>query len=282
MPCSVAIFDPDEGNALHIERIIKSIDIKSLVIFKVSDIISGLLQAEFDIFIFDLRSFADEYWEVIGILRSHWKPIRLVAMAVEPSVDLLVKAINSGVTGFVRKPVEEKELLLRIARCGGYNKPGEAASPLYTDQSAGGAMGARSVPLARGRSPGAAVGRSGEWKRKDANASVLPIVRERRVRSKYFPESLFTDACWGMLVDLADSDTRGERVDVSSLCAASGIPQTTALRRIDDLCMARLIRRVPDTADGRRVFIELTEEAKERIRCYAEELSMHRFETNLA
>jgi DNA-binding MarR family transcriptional regulator len=54
-------------------------------------------------------------------------------------------------------------------------------------------------------------------------------------------------------------------VSVSSLCVAVDTPATTALRRIDDLVGSGLARRRPDPADRRRVFVELTDEAVERL-----------------
>src|SRR3546814_10360761 len=59
-----------------------------------------------------------------------------------------------------------------------------------------------------------------------------------------------------------------ERVAVSSLCVAAAVPPTTALRWIKTLCEHGLFVRSADPQDGRRVFIELTDEAAASLEAY--------------
>ena len=70
----------------------------------------------------------------------------------------------------------------------------------------------------------------------------------RRLRSQYFPAELFSDPCWEMLLDLYDAALVGAEVTVTSLGAASGVPQTTALRRMETLQAHHLIVRTEDKA----------------------------------
>lgn len=93
----------------------------------------------------------------------------------------------------------------------------------------------------------------------DPLAVLQAIQRKRAAREKFFPKGLFEDPCWDMLLDLMINHLQGRRISVSSLCIASGVAQTTALRRIADLHDRGLVRRIADDKDGRRVFIELTE-----------------------
>jgi CheY-like chemotaxis protein/DNA-binding MarR family transcriptional regulator len=81
----------------------------------------------------------------------------------------------------------------------------------------------------------------------------------RRLRSKHFPSELFSDPCWEMLLNLYDAHLAGAEVSVTSLSAASGVPQTTALRRMDALQGHGLIVRIEDKIDKRRTIINLTE-----------------------
>jgi DNA-binding MarR family transcriptional regulator len=46
------------------------------------------------------------------------------------------------------------------------------------------------------------------------------------------------------------------------------VPQTTALRRIDDLAQANLIERVADPADRRRVYIRLKDDTVKKLDRY--------------
>lgn len=87
-------------------------------------------------------------------------------------------------------------------------------------------------------------------------------------RQNYFPDGLFSDPAWDMLLDLTYARLAGKRVSVSSLCIASRVPATTALRRIGDLVSEGLATRVRDEADGRRVFVQLTEDGFSRMLTY--------------
>ncbi|WP_325403926.1 winged helix DNA-binding protein [Parvibaculum sp.] len=89
-------------------------------------------------------------------------------------------------------------------------------------------------------------------------------------RMKFFPTGLFADPAWDMLLDLTHARLAGKRVSVSSLCIAAHVPATTALRRIGDLVASGLAVRIKDENDGRRVFVELTEDGFERMGRYLE------------
>lgn len=85
------------------------------------------------------------------------------------------------------------------------------------------------------------------------------LINTIKLKEKFFPESLFGDPCWEMLIDLGISHIERRSVSVSSLCIAAGIPQTTALRRISDLEKIGLVRRSKDPEDGRRIYVHLTD-----------------------
>ncbi|OFX01961.1 MAG: hypothetical protein A3D94_01340 [Alphaproteobacteria bacterium RIFCSPHIGHO2_12_FULL_66_14] len=89
-------------------------------------------------------------------------------------------------------------------------------------------------------------------------AALANLRTMRRTRARYFPSDLFSDPCWEMLLDLYDARLAGAEVTVTSLGAASGVPLTTALRRMDTLQGHGLIARVEDAGDKRRTIIRLT------------------------
>jgi len=64
-----------------------------------------------------------------------------------------------------------------------------------------------------------------------------------------------------MLLDLTAARLERRQVAVSSLCIAAAVPPTTALRWIKTLTDQGIFVRIADPSDGRRVFIELSEEA---------------------
>ncbi len=76
---------------------------------------------------------------------------------------------------------------------------------------------------------------------------------------------LFADPAWDMLLDLFAARAEGTRVSVSSLCIASGVPTSTALRWIAELERQNLILKHPDARDGRRTFVAIDDEAAEAV-----------------
>ena len=99
------------------------------------------------------------------------------------------------------------------------------------------------------------------------------LIKLRQIRATHFQGDLFSDPCWDMLLDLMEARLNEKQVSVSSLCIASGVPQTTALRRIEDLIGAGLIARQDDLADRRRVFVSLTDECASRFGSYLDDIS---------
>ena len=91
------------------------------------------------------------------------------------------------------------------------------------------------------------------------------ILRGRRIRETLFPPGLFADPAWDMLLDLFVASAEDRRIYVSSLCIASSVPPTTALRWIDNLENAGLVTRQRDPEDGRRVFVYLLPGARDQI-----------------
>jgi len=87
------------------------------------------------------------------------------------------------------------------------------------------------------------------------------MLRQRQQRTRFFDAELFADPAWDMLLDLTAAQAEHKRVSVTSLCIASGVPPTTALRWISQMTRAGLFERVEDTLDRRRAFIALTERA---------------------
>jgi hypothetical protein len=98
------------------------------------------------------------------------------------------------------------------------------------------------------------------------------IIRQRQLRARFFDGELFADPAWDMLLDLAASRAEHKRVSVTSLCIASGVPPTTALRWIALMTEGGLLERVEDETDRRRAFITLTDRASDAMARYFAEL----------
>ena len=101
---------------------------------------------------------------------------------------------------------------------------------------------------------------------------VRRIIRQRQLRARFFEADLFADPAWDMLLDLTAARAEHTRVSVTSLCIASGVPPTTALRWIGQMTESGLLVRVEDETDRRRAFITLTDRAADAMARYFSEL----------
>lgn len=97
---------------------------------------------------------------------------------------------------------------------------------------------------------------------------VRRILRQRQQRARFFDAEFFADPAWDMLLDLTAARAEQKRVSVTSLCIASGVPPTTALRWIGQLSHVGLFERVEDSSDRRRAFIGLSEKAADGMARY--------------
>lgn len=109
----------------------------------------------------------------------------------------------------------------------------------------------------------------GEWQSGSGDPT-LSLARRiydfRRKRERYFPVDLFAEPAWDILLDLYIFRLEGRRATVKSVCIASGVPQTTALRWINLLIEKDLLERTPDEHDSRVRCISLSDSGFHSIR----------------
>lgn len=99
----------------------------------------------------------------------------------------------------------------------------------------------------------------------------LAMYRARRARERYISGDLFGEPAWDILLDLFIAKARGQRVSVTSVCIASQVPPTTALRWIGLLQDEGLIVRDDDDKDRRRAFLRLSDAGETAVsRCLIE------------
>lgn len=97
---------------------------------------------------------------------------------------------------------------------------------------------------------------------------VRAVLRDRRRRDALFADGTFADPVWDMLLDLTAARGEGVAVSVSSLAIAAAVPATTALRHLKAMADAGLVVRRPDPEDGRRINIDLSDDAFARMRAW--------------
>jgi DNA-binding MarR family transcriptional regulator len=94
------------------------------------------------------------------------------------------------------------------------------------------------------------------------------LIAERSFRARCFTEQDFGEPVWDILLDLYVSGYSSRRVSVTSACIAANVPATTALRYVSVLTSQGVLIRVLDEADARRVFVILSESARQAMREY--------------
>jgi hypothetical protein len=102
------------------------------------------------------------------------------------------------------------------------------------------------------------------------------LILERRTREAVLPKELLGDAAWDMLLDLFVASEERKRIFVSSLCIASFVPPTTALRWIGVLVERKLVERSFDKDDRRRSYVSLTPDAQNRLEAHLTQLASRR------
>lgn len=102
-----------------------------------------------------------------------------------------------------------------------------------------------------------------------ALANARATMRRRLLRQQLIGSTdLFGEPAWDMLIDLFIHECEGRALSLSSLCVQASIPWSSALRLIQKLCEAGIMRRVPDPADGRRSFMHLEPATSHRLHAY--------------
>lgn len=87
----------------------------------------------------------------------------------------------------------------------------------------------------------------------------------RRRRDDAFGRDMFSDPRWDMLLDLFIAGERNKRISVSSVCIGASCPATTALRHLSALVRTGLVQRKSDDADGRVVWVELSDDGRAKL-----------------
>jgi DNA-binding MarR family transcriptional regulator len=218
--------------------------------------------------------------DVLGFIDQHAASGRFAAV-VSATADLLdpvAAKIAGGATELIVDADDAQRtaaLAVAMARAGIKHRLADIASDRNTDRlrQLSDEVSRIAATLARLSAGPAAPARTVE----PAGASDLPnlsvetvraVIRARRLRTRYFPEHLFADPAWDMLLDLLQAEIAQLRVPVSSLCIAAAVPATTALRWLKTLVQEGVFVRRADPHDGRRVFVELAPQTSRALRRY--------------
>ncbi|MFS8036636.1 response regulator [Xanthobacter sp. AM11] len=159
-------------------------------------------------------------------------PVAGVVITGAATLDKAVAALRLNVVDFLQKPFDIADLAAAIRR----------ARAIFAE---------RAGTAAQAGSP---VGH------------LKALLGMRIDRKRLFPEKKVGDTAWDMMLDLALAQESGQRLSVTSLCAAAGTSVTTALRRLEALEAQALVQRLPDETDRRRTWVHLTPVGSDAVR----------------
>ena len=180
----------------------------------------------------------------IDLAHSHAadQPLKVLFMTGQATIDLAVAALRIGASDFLTKPVRPRQVAERVTKLLAEPSPTRAVVPVATPEP---------------ESPATSVASQAHW-----------LLRERKgrvARERIMGEGFKDEPGWNMIMELMHARLSGQKVPVSALCAASGVPQTTALRYIYRLAQLGLVRITDHPTDQRRTMVSLSEDARSRI-----------------
>jgi CheY-like chemotaxis protein len=91
----------------------------------------------------------------------------------------------------------------------------------------------------------------------DLQAFTRMLLKFQHNKYKFFDPAVLMGPSWEILLDITDATLRGEAVPASSASASTHVPLSTALRHINNLVEAGLVRRWTDPNDKRRKLLKL-------------------------
>lgn len=111
--------------------------------------------------------------------------------------------------------------------------------------------------------------RSGDGSERQPPVAVArTLLAQRQIRLEFFPAELFHEPAWDMLLALYVADEERQTMNVKTLVATTSAPVTTSQRWIDHLHKLKLIDRIVDPVDRRRVEISLSDSGQRAVLAY--------------
>jgi CheY-like chemotaxis protein/DNA-binding MarR family transcriptional regulator len=228
------------------------------------------------------RDFADRPW------------LQLLLVTGQASLETAVAAMRLEASDYLFKPIEPKSLRESVQHA-----LTRAESVRQVRSATTGSAGARELMQIADTAKALAedmrrtIEQDSSGRRDAAGAAPQPARSEetglrtlkllqklQEARSSIFGEAVMPEPAWEMLAELMRARLTGQHLSVTSLALSSKSPMTTALRRIEDLIQGGLAARMPDPADRRRTYVELTPEGMARMQLFLEGFARTALVTN--
>lgn len=241
---------------------------------------------EMDVVLCDLRMPDIEGIDFMRQARERFSDrswLQLIPVTGHATLDTAVSALRLEAADYLQKPVLPKSLVASVQaasrRARAIRAYHESAAVLPNEEYRRElATTARSFASQLGGvqpKRGQGEGEDGATPRAQQEMELLRLMlRLEHERCLVFGGAVAPEPSWEMLGELMMAALTDRQVSVTSLCLSSKHPITTALRRINDLVEEGLVARVPDPADRRRIYMELTPAGIARMRQLLETFSL--------
>jgi DNA-binding NtrC family response regulator len=287
-PARVLVVD-DEVRALRLmSRVLGSSAISCRVAESAAEALQILRQApEIDVVVSDIYMPTTDGIEFLGTVRREFadRPwMQLLLVTGQASLETAVAAMRLEASDYLFKPIEPKSLResvqhaltrsesIRQVRSATTNSAGSRELMQIADTAKALAEDMRRTiehDSSRRDSPGTVS--SQPARPEETSLRTLKLLQKlQEARSSIFGEAVMPEPAWEMLAELMRARLASQHLSVTSLALSSKSPMTTALRRIEDLIQGGLAARMPDPADRRRTYVELTPEGMARMQLFLE------------
>jgi CheY-like chemotaxis protein/DNA-binding MarR family transcriptional regulator len=288
-PARVLVVD-DEVRALRLmSRVLGSSAIPCRTAESAAEALNLLkVMPEIDVVVSDIYMPTTDGIEFLGTVRRDFadRPwLQLLLVTGQASLETAVAAMRLEASDYLFKPIEPKTLReavqhaltraesIRKVRATTGDSPGARELQQIADTAKALAEDMRrTLENDSGKRDRAPAGQPTSTARpEDASLRTLKLLQKlQEARSSIFGEAVMPEPAWEMLAELMRARLAGQHLSVTSLALSSKSPMTTALRRIEDLIQGGLAARMPDPADRRRTYVELTPEGMARMQLFLE------------
>lgn len=214
----------------------------------------GIVITDLKMPMIDGLSFLDE----LDSRFSKVRPILSIVITGHGSIESAVEAMRFNARDFLQKPVTKEGFAAVLRR----------ASRTWNQMAFNFRTPSASVEVQVPAQTPFEIGAPRDFNDAELLEMVRTLVRKRERRGEFLDREMFSDPTWDLLLDLTSAKLEGVPVPVSSACAATHLPLSTALRYVRALVDAGLVRRWRDPSDRRRDLLELEEKAMDSMRQY--------------
>jgi CheY-like chemotaxis protein/DNA-binding MarR family transcriptional regulator len=298
VPARVLVVD-DEIRALRLmSRVLGGSAITCRTAESAAEALQILRQTpDIDVVVSDIHMPTTDGIEFLGTVRRDFadRPwLQLLLVTGQASIETAVAAMRLEASDYLFKPIEPKSLResvqhaltraesVRQVRNATTDSAGARELMQIADTAKALAEDMRRTIEQDSSNRREAVGASPQPDRsEETGLRTLKLLQKlQEARSSIFGEAVMPEPAWEMLAELMRARLAGQHLSVTSLALSSKSPMTTALRRIEDLIQGGLAARMPDPADRRRTYVELTSEGMARMQLFLEGFARNALATN--